>query len=345
MNRLFIVILIVFAASCSPKKQQVSYITDFPREIIISEYETLPLDLLSPTQIFVSSEYIAILLRHEEKMISVYDRQSCEHIASFLSEGRGPNEVLLMNRIGQVDISAENLKLKIQSFPMFVTWLDIEGSIREGKTIFSDKIEFDGKQNSSNFLYAANSVYYLGDNSRLLMFMDPDRSQNRRFSSSPFSVVYDPETDNLSDTIYWYPNQMPDAETLLFASMISMSFDRKYLGRANCHINSIIIGDLEKGQIQTICFDENATDLEKALNEKKTHFNDSSADNNYFFAMIEGDTLEPSSEIFVVDWKGKPIAKMIVPLKIRTFCVADSNQIYAVTEDDAIVRFKYNFEN
>ncbi len=337
MKNLCILLLSVFLASCASK--EAPHVVDFPREISVNEYDSLPINLLNPAQIFVSDKYIAVLVRHEDKMIWVYDTQSHEHIASFVALGRGPNEVLQLNRIGQTDMSGGNLKLKVQSFPEFIAWLDIDASIRENKTVFTDKVEFDGRQSrSSNMLYAANGVYYLNDSSKFLMFMDPDRSGNFQYNPSPFSLIFDLEGRDISDTLYWYSHPQPRAPMILFSSMAGMSHNRKYLGRANRYINSIVIGNIEENRVKTIGFDSRATDLRKAEQEKATYFDEASANNDYFFA-IRHTASETSSEIWVVDWDGEPVAKIHVPLKLRAMCVTDRNQIYAITNEDRIVMF------
>lgn len=332
---LFVLIL----ASCA-EKPIVRYVSEFPREITITEYEELPFDLLAPEQIFVSSKFIVVLQRHEERMIRVYDKLNGDYISSFLSNGRGPNEVVMMNRIGQTDLSEGDFKIKIQSYPSFFAWLDIDSSVREGHAILTDKVEFSGASNSSNYLAIANSVYYLEGKDQYLMFIDPERSNNRPISSSPFSVIYESQSRKLSDTLYWYHRPNQDAPTILFAHSSSISYNKKYLGRANRYINSVIILDVEANRTQTICFDEKAMDLNKAEEEKIVYFSESAADDNSFFAVKNYDSSSTFSEIYVIDWQGTPIVKMITPFKIRSLFVAESNQFYAITEDDRIVQFE-----
>lgn len=315
------------------------YISEFPSTYTLNDAEELPIDILDPADIFVSDSYLIFFQRHEAKMFQVYDKSTNKFVGATLSEGRGPNEVEMMNLITQWDVADGSAKIRVQSYPHFIAWLDVNASIEQGKTVLLDKVDFTTSPDKSLLMMESNSLNYI-DNGKLWILKSPERSGTQNISYSPFYVVYDIENNTVSDTLYKYdiPSKLK-LSSLLFSSFSSMSPDKKRAGAAHSHMNLIIIYDLVNFSKKSICFAPDALDYEKAEKNLQPYYRDTHATDKYFWALTRFDENKPSA-VDVLNWNGDPICKLNLDVNARLMFVDDvQKKLYVVTDTDKILRY------
>lgn len=323
-------------------KQTAVVIDTFPNKIVCEPAEQLSFEVLDPTAVIASDSLIVLLVRHEEQVLKIFDKQTRCLKGKMLSKGKGPNEVHMLNRINQWDIENGRFQLLIQSYPYFLGWLDVLASLDSGRTVFATKYDFT-QTVETQMLLASSNVVFDWKNSKLIMNKDPERSNTIKDNPNPFYVVYDYQTGQTSDTTY-LKSLLPlptlaTHNTLAYSGYSSISPEANTWARAFTYLGTVDFFDLQNRTQTRVCLSPDVFDYEALLQHPKEHFKESAATRDYFFVLSAVDP-DDGCRIYMFDWSGHPLCEMQFKIPLRFFSVnQQTEELFAIDREERIFRF------
>lgn len=309
--------------------------------------DTLPINLLFPTDLLSIDTFLLVMQHHEENIIQVYSSRSYKFLGSFLRKGNGPNEVLTFGLVNQWFTENGMPKILIQSYPNYLGVLDIHRSLDEKTAVFDRKYEFEGENARKEFI-ASHSVYLLTP-TQLLMTKDPIRSgikENNNF----FFNFYDYEADKLFQPSLVYED-FPLMDSFLKASTRALKPDRTKMALFYEFFDMVSIVDLQTGNIRQIVSDLGKYNVSRVIDTdtRRIYYKGGKCSNEYLFGLYkngipvtdsESQETSQTSILRVFNWDGVLQYEADLGTKIRLISIDSQQQfLYGVTENDLIIRY------
>lgn len=323
-------------------RQTAEVIDTFAHKIRCDKPEKLPIEVLDPTAIIASDSLLAILVRHENKVFRIYDKETLALKGTVLSKGKGPNEVHMLNRINQWDTRNGEFRVLIQSYPFFLGWLDIRQSLDSETTIFPVKYNFTGNIDEQTLLSSSNVVFDRG-NDDLIMNKDPERSNTIKSDPNPFFLIYNYRSKKSYDTTYLKTlhavPEMSSYHSLIYSGYSSISPTADTWARAFTFLGTVDFYNLRNKKQIRVCLSPDVLDYQNALKRPKEHFKESVATQDYYFVLSASDATD-NCKIYMFDWNGQPLCELQFTTPIRFFSVnQDSMELYAIDRNESILRY------
>lgn len=351
LSRVFsILMLACFVSSCVEKFSQSGIekmlINQSPQSLSLP-LDTLPIDLLAPTDLVAVDTFLLVLQHHEEKIIHVYSAHSYECLGSFLRRGGGPNEVQAFGIINQSFMEDGLPKILIQSYPNYLGVLNIRRSLDEGETVYDRVYKFE--TDNARRLFMASDAVYLLSNTQLLMMKEPLRSGITEHANFSFDF-YDYEADELFRPNLLYED-FPLMDAFLKESAPALKPDGTKMALFYRFFDMVSIVDLQTGVVKQVVTDLGKYGVSRVMDvdTRKLYYKAGECSDSYLFGLYmngfpvtEVDSPESSwtSVLRLFDWDGQLRYESDLGAKIRLIAVDDKQQyLYGVTEDDAIVRY------
>ncbi len=150
----------------------------------------MPINAFSPKDIIVADSLIIFIQKHEKNVIRIYDRQNYKLIGSFLSIGRGPNEIMLVPKIRQWKIVEDTVMLFVRSYPKSWMWININESLDSGKVIVGKEYNFLADRKKRDISRSAGLTFDIGGDS-LIMMINPHQKDKLQRNPNPYFIYYD----------------------------------------------------------------------------------------------------------------------------------------------------------
>ena len=310
----------------------------FPKTYHCNNKESIPLNILEPIGILASDSLLIIPIKttSSDKSLKIFRRDNYKFIGSFLTKGRGPDEINFLMPIIQWDFSNGNTKLLIRSYPYFLAWLDVNKSLELNKPVFTKSYDFKSDFNVKIRIQESGFIYDLND--FLLISMHPQSPGYMKDNPNPYYIRYDYDKSLVIDSVYFQNFIKTDNfSSLIYSGNVSLSPDFKYLAKAFDYLNTVDIFDLKTGTKKSLLFSEDANDYTYAVNNRKYNLGDLKPTKDFLFIMTAKDDSATNSifrKIYTFKWDGTPVAELNFSENIWTFFVdQDAGEIFAIDSD------------
>ncbi len=346
MKKILVVLSLVAVLAlyrCTPAIKDRTTV-NFPYTFNCSDKICLPINAFSPKDIIVADSLIIFIQKHEKNVIRIYDRQNYKLIGSFLSIGRGPNEIMLVPKIRQWKIVEDTVMLFVRSYPKSWMWININESLDSGKVIVGKEYNFLADRKKRDISRSAGLTFDIGGDS-LIMMINPHQKDKLQRNPNPYFIYYDYNKSIYKDSLFVQNFALVEGmQPMLFSGPSSISDDHRMLVHAYFYMNCIDFFDLKTFSKKTIFFSPDAKDYKKIIEKPTYRFKETCGTKDYVYVLKDqankGDSLIGSS-ICVFSWDAQPVCELRFDERINYFFVEDkSHELFAIDYDEKIWRYK-----
>lgn len=329
--------------------------SEFKDSVFVDSGKVLPIDILSPYQIIVSDSYIVFKTMDKDNLVKVYSRDDCSKVGEFLSVGRAGNEISneTIPILQYEKSSGGNIRMFVNSPPLYMAWLDIDSSLVNQATVLTDKYDFNAAKKSSvmyNGLYYAGYSYDLGDN-KILLPAYPNVAE-AELNHNQYLITYDFDSHTTLNE-KWIFDFEDSPSPQLFSSQSVISRDNTIYAMGYLYMNCIKIYNTQTYELTMVSQEGLEVDLLDILGVgTSTKFYRGSASGEdcfYLLKVASGDLFDRGINTIVetFTWQGEPVAAYCFKESFTKFDVDEkSNKLYVVIDDkentgsDVIVEYE-----
>ena len=349
---IFISILLfsVLFVSCQIKskdKAQIYRDSTILNPVALNIKEKLPFDLLNPTGLFLTDSIIVLLLRHEEKMIKVYDRNSYALKGEILSKGKGPQEVNMIGHINQWEEKDGNLKIFIQDYPVRMAWLDINKSLTERKTIFEPDYDLR-KEGRLKITSKMRGASFALDEGSFLTFQYPfkiDKPNHVDYKANPLLVEYNYAEKKERKIMTQFDFKRSEIESeMIFSGSRVISDDKKHMLHACGYLDCLIFYDLEAQKKKQLYMSRDSENYLLAQQKPKQYYKQAISAGVFCCVLKESTIKGINSIVQFFTWNGEVKLELHLKEKVKYFDVdTKTKQLFAIiyneesTEDEIVI--------
>lgn len=341
--KIIILVSTITLSACRPKVKpeiKTNQNTIFQTKELIGE--KIPIDELIPSGIIILDTFFVVFNRKEEKMLKIYSAKTYQLLDTFLSKGRGPEEMQILGTEGRGFCENGDSKLWIKAFPNYIGLLNINKSLKADQPVYDQMFNFF-KDRKSNILYTSNAIYNIGD-STFLLTKDPERSSASKQNPNPFYVKYNYSTNRFSDTLY-LSNYHQVKELLPIKSGDQcIRPDFKKTIKAYTYINQILISNIEtKKQLWLTKLGYLPTIEEMSIDKEQYHVGTCCTQDFFLVSCArryDNKGNIPKRYLEVYDWDGNLLWHLDIKQAVWYPYIDEVNgYLYSVNEDDEIWRY------
>lgn len=334
--------------SCKSSKEQ--HIYNFDKEIHLNHEKEIVISesFINLFNIYVVDSTLILKCNDQDKdIINLFNIETGKKTASFLKNGRGPNEMLWVK---DVQFNGTNRQLDVyDNATKRVVRFSLD-SILKGIYIPSKETKVSFR---NYFAITASDSITIGQGT----------------DENTILGVY--KQDSLIQSFLKFPDNIPffEAQSLAYQGLIrTNNAAQKFVYASfNSNLLSIFTLNNNKATIDTVLYsylpryEDNSQDDSysiKPIDDVPLGFSYISVTNDYIYALYLGKTQKShpesffqSNQIYVLDWEGNCVSKIILDKEIWSFCVDKNNQlIYAIeinyqTENPDAKIYQYRINN
>lgn len=327
--------------ACRPTPQETVI---FDPEIVpvyrCSERDSLPVDGIGALFIVLSSDYLVTVHFTEDYFFKIYSKKDFSWRGNVLNRGRGPNELLDVGYINQWKEENGHLKILANQLNGNYAWIDIDRAL-EGKDSIVRYEELKFQETPERLRMDISMVNYFGEDS-LLLYIVPQKTENRPERMVPYYVFYRPNTATFAKPL---PLAVIDGKndalfSSVYTSVMAFSPDMSRLASAICGLRTIQILDFKKQKSTEVKFPDSPRRMEKT-EVKDLVFGFAGATRRFaWISEAKGITDVESHRIFLVDWEGNPRGILELDCNILSFFPDESEKVlYVVDREDGVFRY------
>ncbi len=330
-------------ASCGQKEyfafDDVVYVKEFPNEYILSDADTLDVELMGVQGLKCLGDYLLVSCAEPKGCLSTVSLVNEPKVSNtFLMIGSGPGEVL---------------------YPPFISWMSFykKGNTQEAGVYGYNGsfLELDISQDSLSNGYRYLSRHLSTKSGSRYFYISPDRFLCRRskIDGSGFERLL---VDSLGKESHLesmdFLNNISSSEHNLLSSSFAIDEKGETVAEVSSYFNVVHLYSLNGKFAKTVSVGSKLQNIRDAevtgIDVIPRTYYDLHPYRDFFAALYVGASLDDFDEgrcgapsIHLFDWSGKPIAKIQLPVRTLLFDIdTENNAIFVVDNDsEEILRF------
>jgi hypothetical protein len=338
--------LFIYGCKSATDSNNSAYIEKFPKSIICSDKEILPISVLDPTSIIASDSLLVITQPKSDKVLKVYRREDFKHIADLLTKGRGPDEINILMKINQWDVSEGKMKLLVRSYPFFLAWIDVDKSLDSNKIVFTMRYDFASDYQKKMRIVESSFVFDLYANKLLIAKSELNLTETTD-NPNPYIVFFDNTKGIVTDSVFMQNFvRTNNFSSLIYSGNVSISTDLKHFAKSYNYLNTVDFYDLITKTKKSVLLSREANQYVSALNNPNYYFTDSKSTKDFLFVLTAPrDSIKEgiNRKIYTFRWDGTPVVELTFNENIWSFFVdQDSGELFAIDSERKIWRYRLN---